>query len=882
MSRPAIRSNYFLLLTVALAIAALSLPGCGGCLQDPITAQQEAARKKLEEDAKRLEEERRKREAEKPDYEIGKFTTQPNNLDTVESRMKPGHWTSATLEVTANREDFYGSLITSPLRLDNMPYALGTTRPVTLAKKQKKAVEFTFYVPPLQKFDNWKMSLYARGDRLVGDTSQTLGSANQLPDHQFYFVVLSRDPDRYNYLGDLDSVRPPSGNLITGQGDDLYYKLLLPKIEQRVPLPTNPLCWTSTAYVLWDDLHPDTLTPEQQQALLDWMHWGGQLIISGPGTLPVLRETFIDPYLPASGGEAWDIKAPALADLNRDWTLSGPELRPAGVWSGIQLLPKPEGRVLVDSPEGPLLMERRLGQGRIVLSAFRLGQRELQDWKSFDGFFNACLLRRVPRVFEDSDLGELRVRWAGDATTPAPPKHRHYMGRTIRNEDDPSAAQRLNPFLVSSVRYYSRDTDVPRPQLDGLYRVEHKAAEMGRDATIDPVQAMQLAKEMIKSTLSGDLLGEDVYGAGVAGWKDTNAVAQLARDSLSGGIVIPDASFILGVLAAYLFVLVPLNFIVFRLVGHVEWAWIAVPVITISFAVAVVRLAQLDVGFVRTESEVGIVEMQAGYPRAHVTRYTALYSSLSTVYDLRFADASALVQPLPTSRLIKDQSVTDVHFQRDLPPGRDGEKWPVGLAGFAVSSNSQAMLHSEHMLDLGGPLALLQSSSGSWDVVNQSKLELRDAAVVGPDGVAWIGSLSPKRSATLRFRPAERDEATKLTVAELSGNQPMLTDVWLAERERVPTTARRFPPETLNIRQLVRLAQNNTPVGEMRLVAWTNDALPGMRIEPAASQSRHANVVIARLQPAPESAPRRDINTPSDLRKIDVPAVNEQPATATP
>src|SRR5687768_5414131 len=96
-------SGLRLWVAVVLAAGALSLPGCGGCLTDPVTAQQEAARKKLEEDAKRLEEELRKKEAEKPPFEFGKFMTQPNNLEMVESAYKPGHWTSATLEIIANK-----------------------------------------------------------------------------------------------------------------------------------------------------------------------------------------------------------------------------------------------------------------------------------------------------------------------------------------------------------------------------------------------------------------------------------------------------------------------------------------------------------------------------------------------------------------------------------------------------------------------------------------------------------------------------------------------------------------------------------------------------------------------------------------------------------
>src|SRR5262249_8483028 len=144
-----------------------------------------------------------------------------------------------------------------------------------------------------------------------------------------------------------------------------------------------------------------------------------------------------------------------------------------------------------------------------------------------------------------------------------------------------------------------------------------------------------------------------------------------------------------------------------------------------------------------------------------------------------------------------------------------------GLAGFDVSSNTQAMLHSEHLLDLGGPISLRTRSSGIPEVVNNSELALEEAAVIGPDGVAWIGKLAPGAAAPLNFRPAEQDPSPSGSVPNAQSR-----DIWIKEREESTTTARRFGPEVLSIRQLVRLAQNLTPLEEIRLVAWTKDEIP--------------------------------------------------------
>ena len=102
------------------------------------------------------------------------------------------------------------------------------------------------------------------------------------------------------------------------------------------------------------------------------------------------------------------------------------------------------------------------------------------------------------------------------------------------------------------------------------------------------------------------------------------------------------------VLALYLIVLVPVNWVVFRLLGRVEWAWIATPIIALGGMVMVVKLAQLDIGFARSQTELAVLEMQAGYPRGHLTRYTALYTSLSTTYDANSQDRTTLVLPFPS------------------------------------------------------------------------------------------------------------------------------------------------------------------------------------------------------------------------------------------
>ena len=80
-----------------------------------------------------------------------------------------------------------------------------------------------------------------------------------------------------------------------------YYRLVLPLEPDKPLLSAHPLTWSAISHVIWDGLAPEAIGTGQQQAMVDWLHWGGQLVIvggAGPAFAP-FRESFLAPYLPA-------------------------------------------------------------------------------------------------------------------------------------------------------------------------------------------------------------------------------------------------------------------------------------------------------------------------------------------------------------------------------------------------------------------------------------------------------------------------------------------------------------------------------------------------------------------------------------------------------
>ena len=824
-------------------VVSVVLPGCGGCgcwkRSEPKADQRmktpEELEKELEERRAKLREEERKK---RPNIEFGDYVslpyeprTRPEGERASACFYKPGHWTGTMLSARANHFDVMGDLETllhdgqgKPLGLVAMPYTMVASRRVALAKGQPKTFQSVFFAPVTKNLNLSTRLVARKGGRGIWGKTPLV---TRMAPWQYHFVVLARFPENYAFLKGLDSVKRTTELTSEDSGQrEAYYRINLLNAEKKAALPSGALFWTSTAYVLWDDASPEALSLDQQVALVDWLHWGGQLILSGPDTLDTLRHSFLADYLPAESQGTRNLREADLEELNRNWTIDirrkpGPPLVPVLPMTAVTLKAHPQARFLAGT--GDLVVERRIGRGRIVVTAFPLSHRNLTTWPSFDGFFNGCILRRPRRVvFQPGDqLGgytvETDVTWAGD-------------------DGRPNRSRQKDSRLISNLRYFSRDTG---PQ----YTVN---LEYGG--------------------------GSGVVGGGVGAWSDFNSVASACREALheAAQIEIPDAMFLVWVMSGYLIVLVPVNWFVFRLIDRVEWAWAAAPVIAIGCAMLVIHLARLDIGFARSRTEIGVVEMQGDYPRAHVSRYTVLYSSLTTRYRIASEDPGAQIQPFPT-----------VKRPEDLPPPQLGERLEtlpflfgkdVSLDRFQVISNSTGYVHCEQMVDTGGPILLQERPGGGFQVINRTGFTVHGAGVVrktdseegetgpapwetdsAPLEIAWLGTLEPEATADFQFRavPSDRPPA----------------GLWPHRRDELPLTASEAAPGGLNLRNLIDLAEATKALepGDVRLIGWIDEPLGGIQIKPAAPQSQSAAVLVAHLQYGPGPEPKRDVNSRYDF-----------------
>lgn len=814
-------------LAIPLALTMLAITGCGGCNSQPNDPDQ------TEEEASEQQEEIAKKKKEE-DLEIGRLRPLVGeellsaseeatlNDDSAPAFMvKPGHWTTTVQEMKSNYNDFVGSNTTTlvdssqePIALEYTNFTFQTTRPVALAKGRMKRIEGLLFVPEQSAGASVQSVLANRHSGAI----ETIGNIklHKMPSYQYFILVLSEEISQYAFLKVTDAVRMPWEEEFDAASQP-HYRVVLADATKSLPLPNNVLMWTSVSHLVWDEVDSARLTPEQQSALVDWLHWGGRLIINGPDSLDSLRGSFLAAYLPAESIGSRTLTTQDLLEWSEYWSQRKlgnrpPQLQPTKPWSGIEL--KPHARASELAGGAGLFYERQVGRGTIVLSAVQLAERDLINWPGYDSFLNAALLQRPRRKFSEGPYGGARTTWT----------------------DFPN--YRLDAHLATHLRLFARDANTK--------------ANMIREQTSARNQFGQL--ETV-ATIKNDRPG------GLATWSPFNPVANAAREVLieAAAVRVPDALFVLTCLGSYLIVLVPLNWMVFRAFERVEWSWVAAPIIALLGTLVIVRQAQLDIGFVRSQTEVALLELQESYPRGLLTRFTALYSSLSTTYDLQFESPTAIATPFPVGQLQRpmNETIWDVALEKQNK---------THLRGLAVSSASTKMAHSEEMIDLAGGLQLIKSSLGHDQLMNRLGFNMRDVVVVrrsfGRGGVeeyesSWVGTLRDGESSTIGFQPLQ----------------------WNDERmphwQQRETSASGQSDSSIDVSSLMNIAfqfPDSADPGEQqrtecRVVGLIDQVLPGTEVKPAASQIAGATVVVAHMKYGDLPSPQPDVNGRTDVIK---------------
>ena len=720
----------------------------------------------------------------------------------ISGGIKPGHWITATQPLKSNKVDARGELL-SRASASGASFSTGeestsigvvpSVRPVVLPKGQLRRFDYRILTPLPEASDQRRSflsnSFVSAGRSVFFDTGRQ--PFNVLAGEEFFFVILTDRPERFAKFQVSDWVESFKDELAF-KDSRANYRIVIPPTKDLLPLSETMLDWTSTAVVFWDDLPGEALTPQQLTAMSDWIRFGGQLIVNGAEAADAIAETSLIDVLPLRPTGNIELNPDSATDLLNGWAVASDR----STEKQIAMLRDQSGRVAVDGTvtqdaepldrSGNLVLARRVGAGRVVQPRFDVTSDWMSSWESYNSFINSALLARPRRQLVESN----------DATD--------------------------SGFIQQ--RYPDWDATIADPAMNTKFRITARDAILPADLGSESVSVA--ASSRVDPLTYVDSL------TGIGGWSDESDVIGICRDILrrESGIEIPQSSLVVKSLGYYLLILVPINYLVFRLMGRLEFAWLAVPVIAIGGAIWVARVARLDIGFARSQTEIALLELQPNYHRGHLTRVVAIYNSLSSTYDVEFKTVDGAAAPIWNSG--SGSREDDAVFKTGFAEG------PM-FSGLAVGSNQVRMLHAEQILDIGGAVVLGDDDQ----LINQTSHEMFDAIVVrrsesGETQYAIVGSFESGSASTLRF--LDKPDAL------LDDTMPMQT-----------------------IRMMSRLsAPSAMPNGSMRLIARIDASMPGMTIAPSANQSSSQTVVLAHLEHAPLPAAQVDMNLISDLRQV--------------
>lgn len=776
----------------------------------------------------------------------------------TDGTVKPGHWFAAGVALKSNRDDERGVILTDT-RITRPPNAFAdqverseldariadasartvgksfrVQRPAVLPKGQRRELE----TRALASEAGGKMieGLEFDGDFISSRTGASVplqpSKFAALQPQSFFFVVLTERSERFTRLQTADWVEPlRASNEFYQQREN--YRIIIPPTQGVLPLSETMLEWTSTAVLFWDDLTSSALTPGQRNAIVDWVHFGGTLIVNGPAGTDAIVDPKLESLLPIQADGNQEINGDnAIAFLKShrvktDESIPAIEARLTADNSTVSVAGQPTADAN-SLGEGDLVYQRRVGRGRIVHSRVDLLSEWMTAWKSYDSFFNSAVLARPPRKCEKIDTFR-----------PAGP-------RSFLSEDAP-------PSLNSGFRVFARDM-----RLGNLpSRTEATAPTTSDESTVEterqkPTDARRgRSVNDYRNRLDGEVLQHPVSGVG--GWKDDSALMTSFRNSLQEriGVTIPDSSLVVKSLLIYLIVLIPLNYAIFRWMGRLEWAWLAMIPIALAGAFLVARAAQLDMGFARSRNELALLEIPRDHDRGHLTRAIALYNSLASNYSVQFENPDAAITMLASRRT---DSRNEAMF------GSEGLTLQLGfnagprLDGISVGSNSYGSVHVEQMVSVGGRLSL---SEDGGTLRNDSNLDLADVYIIrqpvetnktSRTEIAVLGGVAPGENPSVSYQPAEQ--------VRVPGD--IDSGVWLC-MQRILTSSYLEPGTTRLLGRLSRIPPDQTDADESS--AWG-----GLEIEPACSQVEADTIVLAHLEYPALHAPQPDENLMDDFR----------------
>jgi len=237
------------------------------------------------------------------------------------------------------------------------------------------------------------------------------------------------------------------------------------------------------------------------------------------------------------------------------------------------------------------------------------------------------------------------------------------------------------------------------------------------------------------------------WAAGVQDW----AMADRAVRQ-SPGFALPSALEIVGMLVVYILVIGPLNYLILRLIGRRELAWLTIPLIVVSFTLVAYATGFSLRGTQITLNRLSIVQVWPGSDRARVDGLVGVLSPRRSSYRLS-AGPGLTLRPLPAADdggAFNPAQATITIEETDVFAARDVLVDASLIAGFAAGGyvdGAPALSGSAELVYAEGAGQRVRGT-----ITNTTGLTLSGAVVLVSGGVQHLGTLEPGTSAAFDLR----------------------------------------------------------------------------------------------------------------------------------
>ncbi|MBV8232537.1 MAG: hypothetical protein JO329_21350, partial [Planctomycetaceae bacterium] len=157
--------------------------------------------------------------------------------------VKPNHWSTLSLELRANYDDYAGLLQTAPVALLGMPQEVLYRRDARLMRGQRARIGLQMMLPQVPR--ELTLELLRPEAIRADETWQT--SLRMLEPHQMLILFLTRESnDAFASWNRLQAMYPTGTDRTDVQAVEhrRYYRLVLPLEPDQPLLSAHPLTWT--------------------------------------------------------------------------------------------------------------------------------------------------------------------------------------------------------------------------------------------------------------------------------------------------------------------------------------------------------------------------------------------------------------------------------------------------------------------------------------------------------------------------------------------------------------------------------------------------------------------------------------------------------------